>query len=242
MDISRISLTSTLLSRLHIFRIQHTPLRLFKNYTNEVKVYRKKMTEKSLMKRNKTLGRTSTIVSYLTPEEIKLLALEAKKRRNGERDSLLILVLFETGLRISEALSLTPSNMDLFEGRPILRIIGKGEKPRVVACPERLADKFRACASRNKIELGQKFFPINRQRAWQILKEVSKKAGLTKRIYPHLLRHSDAIERLRQTGNPKALQHHLGHSSMTMVMRYLSTLTKEDSLRIQQQVKFYDEE
>jgi len=39
-------------------------------------------------------------------------------------------------------------------------------------------------------------------------------------------------------GNPKALQHHLGHSSPVMVMRYLSTLTQEDSLRIQQQVEF----
>jgi len=205
-------------------------------------MYRKNVTEKSLMKRNKTSGGTSKIVSYLTPEEIKLLVTEAKKRRNGERDPLLILVLFETGLRISEALSLTMSKIDLFEGKPVLRIVGKGGKPRTVACPERLADKLRAYAVRSKFELEQKFFPINRQRAWQILKEVSQKAGLTKRIYPHLLRHSDAIERLKQTGNPKALQHHLGHSSMTMVMRYLSTLTKEDSLRIQQQVKFDDEE
>ena len=200
------------------------------------------MTGKSLVQRNTNLGKAFKIVPYLTPEEVKLLASEAKKRRNGERDSLLILILFETGLRISEALSLTPSNIDLFEGRPVLRIIGKGEKPRVVACPERLTDKLRAYFYRHKVEPEQKFFSINRQRAWQILKEVSQKVGLTKRVYPHLLRHSDAIERLRQTGNPKALQHHLGHSSTVIVMRYLSTLTKEDSLRIQQQVKFDDEE
>jgi len=196
------------------------------------------MREISLIQRNTNLGKAFEIVPYLTPEEIKLLALEAKKRRNGERDSLLILVLFETGLRISEALSLTTSKIDIFEEKPVLRIVGKGGKPRTVACPEKLTNKLRAYANRNKFELEQKLFPINRQRAWQILKEVSDKAGLTKRVYPHLLRHSDAIERLRQTGNPKALQHHLGHSSTTMVMRYLSTLTKEDSLRIQQKVKF----
>ena len=46
------------------------------------------------------------------------------------------------------------------------------------------------------------------------------------------------IKRLRQTGNPKALQHHLGYSSISMVLRYLSTLSQEDSLRIQQRVKF----
>lgn len=89
---------------------------------------------------------------------------------------------------------------------------------------------------------GSKFWKFNRIRAWQIIKEVSRKAGITKRVYPHLFRHSDAIERLRQTGNPKALQHHLGHSSMMMTMRYLNTLSAEDSLRIQQQVQFKENE
>ena len=61
---------------------------------------------------------------------------------------------------------------------------------------------------------------------------------LEKRVYPHLLRHSDSIERLRQTRNPKALQGHLGHASPLMTLRYLSTLQEEDSLRIQQDVEF----
>ena len=78
--------------------------------------------------------------------------------------------------------------------------------------PEKLADKLRVYAYHKGIKPDQTFFPINRQRAWQIMKEVSRKAGISKRVYPHLLRHSDAIERLRQTGNPKALQHHLGHA------------------------------
>ena len=190
------------------------------------------------MERKAQLARALRIVPYLTGDEINLLVSEARKRRRGKRDALLILLLYQTGLRISEALSLAPSKIETFEGRPILRIVGKGGKPRVVALPERLADKLRAYAYEKNIKLNEKFFPINRQRAWQILKEVSQKAGITKRVYPHLLRHSDAIERLRQTGNPKALQHHLGHSSPFMVMRYLSTLTQEDSLRIQQQVEF----
>jgi integrase len=45
---------------------------------------------------------------------------------------------------------------------------------------------------------------------------------------------------LRQTGNPKALQIHLGHSSMAMTMRYLSTLTQEDAIRVQGEVTFDD--
>lgn len=205
-------------------------------------MYRKTtMKKRAIVRREAGLSKAFRIVPYLTREEINLLVEEAKKRRNGERDALLISLLFQTGLRISEALSLTPSKIDLFEGKPVLRIIGKGKKPRAVACPERLADKLRAFAYENKIEPDQRFFPINRQRAWQIIKETSRRAGLNKNVWPHLLRHSDAIERLRQTGNPKALQHHLGHSSTSMVMRYLATLTQEDSLRIQQQVKFDEE-
>jgi len=188
--------------------------------------------------RRAQLARALRIVPYLTCDEVRILVEEAKKRRKGERDALLILVLFQTGLRISEALSLTPSHIESFEGRPVLRVMGKGGKMRVVALPERLVDKLRAYAYQKGIKPDEKFFPINRQRAWQIIKEASKRAGFSKNVYPHILRHSDAIERLRQTGNPKALQHHLGHASPLMVMRYLSTLTQEDSLRIQQQVEF----
>jgi len=201
-------------------------------------MFRGTMAKQLLLKRRTASEETFEIVHYLVPKEISCLISEARKRRNGERDSLFIMLLFETGLRVSEALSLTPAKIELFEGRPVLRIMGKGEKPRVVACPKTLADKIHIYAKKINITLDQRIFFINRQRAWQILKEVSRKAGFTKRVYPHLLRHSDAIERLRQTGNPKALQHHLGHSSITMVMRYLSTLTKEDSLRVQQQVDF----
>lgn len=157
--------------------------------------------------------------------------------RNAERDKLLILLLFETGLRVSEALSLTPRLIGQQEGKPVIYLKkGKGRKPRMVACPE--AHRIRSSAYSKEIGIDDRIFPINRKRAWQIVKLAGEKAGLQKRVWPHLLRHSDAIERLRQTGNPKALQLHLGHSSALMTMRYLATLTAEDALRIQQQVNF----
>jgi len=191
--------------------------------------------------KNKICASTTRVVSYLSPVEVQRLAAAAKRGSHGERNSLFILMLYQTGLRISEGLSLTPAKVDCFEGRPVLHIIGKGNKPRIVSCPVNLAARFSAYAYRKGLGSQDRFFPFNRTRGWQIIKEAARTAEFSKRIFPHLLRHSDAIERLRQTGNPKALQHHLGHSSISMVLRYLSTLTQEDSLRIQQGVEFEED-
>lgn len=133
---------------------------------------------------------------------------------------------------------MTPASIQRFEGKPVLSIIGKGRKPRLVAIPERLVDRLKSYAYERKLSPNDRFFPIKRSRGWQIIKKASLNAGFNKRVFPHLLRHSDAIERLRQTGNPKALQLHLGHSSTLMTMRYLSTLTQEDALRVQAEVQF----
>lgn len=178
------------------------------------------------------------IVPYLTPEEVYSIADKAKEGRNGERDSLLIKTLFETGLRISEALSLTPRMIGTYEGHSVLYVKGKGRKSRMVACPDNLSHQVKSFAYTKKLDLDSCIFDINRKRAWQIIKESAKKAGIIKRVFPHLFRHSDAIERLRQTGNPKALQYHLGHNSTLMTMRYLATLTAEDALKVQQTVDF----
>ena len=176
---------------------------------------------------------------YLGPKEVNLLAEAAlRSNRKGERDKLLIDVLFQTGLRISEALSLTVTNIHPFEGKYCLQIMGKGRKPRRVACPTRLVERLHHYATRRSLKADDPFFPISRKRGWQIIHKAATDAGLKNAVYPHLLRHSDAIERLRQTGNPKALQHHLGHASPLMTLRYLSTLQEEDSLRIQQKVEF----
>ena len=114
---------------------------------------------RAIVERRAQLARALRIVPYLTSNEVNLLASEARKRRKGERDSLLILPLYQTGLRISEALSLTPSHIESFEGRPLLRIVGKGKKERVVALPENLADKMRAYAYEKKIKINERFFP-----------------------------------------------------------------------------------
>ncbi len=188
----------------------------------------------ALVQRKMALNRVNLPVSYLTEEDIRQLVEACKK----ERDKLLITLLFQTGVRISEALALTPAAIRNFAGKPAMELIGKGKQLRMVALPVNLKEKLESYAYRVKIEPRMRFFDINRSRAWQILNEVREAAGMEKRVFPHLLRHSDAIIRLRKTGNPKALQYHLGHNSPAMTLRYLSTLTQEDALRIQQEVEF----
>jgi len=191
----------------------------------------------ALVQRKMALNRVNLPVSYLTEEDVRQLVEACKK----ERDKLLITLLFQTGVRISEALALTPAAIRNFEGKPAMEIVGKGKKLRMVALPVSLKEKLESYAYRAKIEPRMRFFDINRSRAWQILNEVRKAAGMEKRVFPHLLRHSDAIIRLRKTGNPKALQYHLGHNSPAMTLRYLSTLTQEDALRVQQEVEFKEQ-
>jgi site-specific recombinase XerD len=182
-------------------------------------------------------ARALKIVPYLKPEEVQQLCA-ACRGRHRDRDALLILVLFQTGLRISEALSLTVGHLSQQPGA--LEVLGKGGKPRLVACPAALTHRLKAYAFDRGLGPADRLFPVGRKRAWQIIGAAATHAGLGKRVYPHLLRHSDAIERLRQTGNPRALQLHLGHASPLMTMRYLSTLTAEEALRINQAVRFED--
>jgi integrase/recombinase XerD len=182
-------------------------------------------------------GRALRLVPYLTPEEVRQLCA-ACRGRQGDRDALLILLLFQTGLRISEALGLTVGHLT---GQPgALEIVGKGGKARLVACPAALVHRLKAFAFDRGLGPADRLFPVGRKRAWQIIGAAAARAGLGKRVYPHLFRHSGAIERLRQTGNPRALQLHLGHASPLMTMRYLSTLTAEEALRINQDVRFED--
>ena len=106
---------------------------------------------RAIIQRQTALTRAQTIVPYLTPADVTRLAAAAGQRRHGERDALLVRLLFETGLRISEALQITLQHLERFEGRPVLRILGKGRKPRLVACPPTLAESLQAYAYRHQL-------------------------------------------------------------------------------------------
>ena len=75
-------------------------------------------------------------VSFLSEVEVNAMAAAAKTMRDGDRNELMILVTFQLALRISETLELTKRHRVFMNGKARLAIIGKGNKPRVIAMPE----------------------------------------------------------------------------------------------------------
>lgn len=183
-------------------------------------------------------GDTTRPVSFITESEVYRIADVARAMRNGERNELLIITMFQAALRVTEAVKLRVSDKVTVDGKHVLLVKGKGNKPRLVAIPEKLSYHLGDYALQHKLGLGDRFFQVTRIRAWQIIKQCADKAGIDRRIYCHLLRHGGAVARLKQTGNPKSLQLHLGHSDMKMTMRYLATLQTLESLELEGKVEF----
>jgi len=181
-------------------------------------------------------------VPHLGLAEVRAMAeAVCKASRNGQRDRLLILTLFDGCLRVSEALALRPKDIKRDGEGWRLEVFGKGKRPGVAAISPSLAAELQAYAYREEVKLDARLFPIKRARAFQICELAMIAAGVSKPGHVgacHVLRHSGAIERLRATGNPRAVQEQLRHSTALMTMRYLKTLSVEESLRIQEGVDF----
>ncbi len=177
-------------------------------------------------------------VSFITESEVYRLADVARGMRDGERNELLILTMFQVCLRVTEAIKLRVKDKATVDNKHILLVQGKGNKPRLVAIPEKLSYHLGDYAQRHRLKAEDRFFPVTRVRAWQIIKQCADKAGIDRRVYCHLLRHGGAIARLKRTGNPKSLQIHLGHADMKMTMRYLATMQVVESLETESWVNF----
>lgn len=183
-------------------------------------------------------------VPHLTVDEVRLLAAAVRansKAKYEDRNVLLVRTIFDACLRCSEALSIKP--MDIIEVNRTyrVRVLGKGNRYRESAISASLVDSLRAYARLSGMKKNDKFWPFSRRRVHQMISQAMETAGIRKPDHVgavHLLRHTGAIARLQETGNPKSVQDQLGHSDPAMTLRYLKTVTKEDSLKIQGEVDF----
>ncbi|MEE1622538.1 site-specific tyrosine recombinase XerD [Zafaria sp. J156] len=162
----------------------------------------------------------------------------------GLRDRALLEFLYSTGARISEAVGLDVDDLHLErpdDGPAVVRLFGKGSKERIVPLGSYAASALEGYLVRGRPGLAAKgqgtpalFLNLrggrlSRQSAWSILKAAAERAGITRDVSPHTLRHSFATHLLEGGADVRVVQELLGHASVTTTQVY--TLVTADTLR-----------
>ncbi|RLD98854.1 MAG: site-specific tyrosine recombinase XerD [Aquificota bacterium] len=157
----------------------------------------------------------------------KLLEAPSPQSPHGLRDRAMLEVLYATGVRVSELVSIRLVDLDL--ERVVLRVVGKGRKERLVPLGgEALKWLERYLKVRGELDkrgspylfLTNRGGPMTRQRFWQLVKGYAKKVGITKEISPHTLRHSFATHILERGADLRSLQELLGHADLSTTQIY----------------------
>ncbi|MBI2980707.1 MAG: site-specific tyrosine recombinase XerD [Deltaproteobacteria bacterium] len=167
---------------------------------------------------------------FLSLQEVDtLLSLPSGASPEGLRNRAMLEVLYATGLRVSELVSLTTQDVDLERG--FLRAFGKGSKERLVplgrSAMKLLGDYLQTAwlqltAGRGVTAL----FPtrrgrrMTRQMFWVILNRTARSAGITRRVSPHMFRHSFATHLLERGADLRSVQMMLGHSDISTTQIY----------------------
>jgi len=167
---------------------------------------------------------------HLSGEEVeRLLAHPDRGTRTGLRDALLLALLYDCGLRVSELAALRLDQIDLEAW--LIRVRGKGDKERFVPFGEEaraaiLAYRSGARERTRRADGNGHLFPgargghLTRQRAWQIVKAHLAGAGVARSVSPHTLRHSFATHLLDNGADLRAVQMLLGHADISTTQIY----------------------
>ena len=145
------------------------------------------------------------------------------------RDRAILELLYASGLRISELANARLENLSLETGT--IRVIGKGNKMRIVPVGKKAREALAAYIERErplfvKKRTGSEIFLSNRGaklttvRIWQIIKRIARHAGIEANVYPHLLRHSFATHLLGNGADLRIIQEMLGHADISTTQIY----------------------
>jgi len=172
---------------------------------------------------------------YLDLDEVdRLLAQPDTSTPRGVRDKALIELLYATGLRVTELLSLKAGDINLDAG--YLTCIGKGDKQRIVPLGHAAADWVRryAAEARPALLKGRKSSwlfvnakggtQLSRVGFWKVLKDYGIRAGVSRDLSPHVLRHSFATHLLDRGADLRAIQMMLGHADLSTTQIYTHVL------------------
>lgn len=184
----------------------------------------------------KTLGRPGAVSFFSWPrnqpripttlnvQEVSRL-LQAVPDQNYR---LLFKTMFASGLRIREACRLKPEDLDAPRG--LIRVLGKGNRKRQAALSPGLAAALggyrpHECQGSPWLFMGQKGNPLDPGQARRVFREAARAAGITRRVTPHVLRHTYATLLLEQGTDLSVIQALLGHSTIRSTQVYLHVST-----------------
>lgn len=173
-------------------------------------------------------------IFYLEPEEVHAIINQiAKVDPNNLRDHALILFLYNTGARISEALAVCPRHLHLDRPRQV-RLLGKGNKERYCPLWKETAELLRRLISSSSsadrpIFLNRRGNPLGRDGAAYIISKYACIAAKNehslrkKKITPHTLRHSCAVGLLQSGIDLTVIRDYLGHTSISTTNHYVTS-------------------
>jgi len=158
-----------------------------------------------------------------------LLAAPNTSTAEGFRDRAMLEVLYASGLRVSELVSLQPEQVSLAQG--LVRVIGKGGKERLVPLGDEAVQWLRDFIAGPRGELLRQrpcdaLFPtrragaMTRQAFWHRIKRHALAAGIDKHLSPHTLRHAFATHLINHGANLRVVQMLLGHSDLSTTQIY----------------------
>ncbi len=163
-------------------------------------------------------------------ERTALLSQPKKRASTGLRDLSMIKLMLNVGLRSSEVLNISVVYLDWISGKLLVKQ-GKGKKDRIVWINEddlEIIKEWKEIKPSSPILFttlkGKK---INDRYLRAMVKRRAKKAGITKDVHPHLLRHTFATDLLRSTKNIRLVQKALGHASLSSTMIYTHVYDEE---------------
>ena len=169
----------------------------------------------------------------LTPLEIDELLEQPSKKNTPEakRDKAMLELMYATGLRVTELVSLDVADVHLDSAKPFVRLVGKGNRERQLTLLEQPAQELsdyiekgrpRLVGDRDELALfvNRRGERLTRQGFWLIIKGYAREAGIEGSVTPHTLRHSFATHMLRGGMDLRMVQELLGHANISTTQVY----------------------